>query len=265
MFRKPDADLYARIFDDGEAGDTRMEWLRDGLKELREVPPHGLSNERLRDRLLGTGLAPVKPAATPWWTWAWAPVAAAAVAVVILPRLGPSPTPKIISGSGILTSNATTLNRAPSRFTVPPTALAEVDQEFSEAEAALIAAMLVSDGEPKAALVPVRRSGSSVLHAPRSSSSRRRTSSPAPKPVSSSRDAFDLKGLVALSDGARKVAVAEEATFAGDAALNASQPTVSRREATSDPLVLLAPEIDTDTGAAFATEVDSPANLSVGG
>ncbi|MER3496910.1 MAG: hypothetical protein C4320_09210, partial [Armatimonadota bacterium] len=69
-------------------------WLTDELPNLREVPPMQLSNERLRDAILKTGLNDTHSTKVlPWWSWAWAPLAAAALVVVVLPRMQAPPAP----------------------------------------------------------------------------------------------------------------------------------------------------------------------------
>ena len=141
MPRKIDDRLISQIFDENASGDPGTEWLRDSLKELRDVPAHGLSNERLRDRLLATNLAPAKSASAPWWSWAWAPVAAAAFAVVIAPRLRPAEAPSLILKPDLVATNTAPnlgLRTAP---TIVPDSRADLDALVRESELAILEGM----------------------------------------------------------------------------------------------------------------------------
>lgn len=272
MFRKePDNDLFARVFDEGAPGDTRMEWLRDGLKDLREVPPHGLSNERLRDRVLGTGLSPARSASVPWWTWVWAPVAAAAIAVVLLPRLRPNPTPNVIldgstvaiGGPAIREPRAPALS--PDRVAIRvPTATDDFDLN-----AALAAAARLPDvAAPNTPFVAPRASRSrSVVR-----KTSRRPIGPAFRATVTSLPSFGTGAPekprpavptppIERGGSPGRMAFSSQSDATRDAAREMATLVAER----SDPLVVLAPEIDSATGAASATEVDSPANLSIGG
>ncbi len=263
MFRKPDDDLFSRIFDDGQAGDTRMEWLRDGLKELREVPPHGLSNERLRDQLLGTGLSPVKSATVPWWSWAWAPVAAAALAVVVLPRLASNPEPQLMIDSNRVAMDSTALTRPTVESSGPRGGIRFPESSpygDLDIDATLAAAAMEFSNAPSGAV----RSDRPTFRRSTRAGNDRRPVRPAPR---ASRSPRIDPGLVAsVSDPRKEIATGPVAVKSdpSDAAF-APDTGGTSREQTSYPLVLLASEIDAATGAASATEVTSPANLSVGG
>lgn len=265
MFRKPDDDLFSRIFDDGQTGDTRMEWLRDGLKELREVPPHGLSNERLRDQLLGTGLSPVKSATVPWWSWAWAPVAAAALAVVILPRLGSNPEPRLMIDSNSVALNNTAVTRPTVESSGPRGGIRLPESSpygDLDIDATLAAAAMEFPDAPSGAV----RSDRPTFRRSTRAGNDRRSTRPAPAPRTSRSPRID-PGLVATASDPREEIATGPVAFKSDPSAPAFAPDTvgTSREQTSYPLVLLASEIDAATGAASATEVSSPANLSVGG
>lgn len=279
MFRKPDQDLFARVFDEGGTGDAGMEWLRDGLKDLRDVPAHGLSNERLRDRVLGTGLAPVKSTTVPWWSWAWAPVAAAAIAVVILPRLRSNPDPTVILNPAQVDSTRIAMNETKLPSSVPtldPSRLgtpAVASSEGFDIEAAIAAAAQLPDIVDRTS-TPVSRP-SITRSNPRSSVSARPKSNARPIRASvrvavASLSAYGKVGSDQEGPGMSASAVKPQETPSTMAFTAAPMARLAREGASlvsesSDPLVVLAPEIDASTGAATATEVDSPANLSIGG
>ncbi|RYG42168.1 hypothetical protein EON79_19440 [bacterium] len=284
MFRKPDQDLFARIFDEGQTGDAGMEWLRDGLKDLRDVPVHGLSNERLRDRVLGTGLAPVKASPVPWWTWAWAPVAAAAIAVVILPRLRSNPAPTIILNPETSVAMNDRFTRSsvpePQGFGSAQVASAEdFDIETTLAEAARLpdvvtpssSSSLVDSSTTSAPSAPRATSTPRVASTPRSPSPRPRTPGATFRVAATSLHAFGSgapEAPVAAEDAVltRRMASPTLQTMkSAPSGERASREMMALTSETSDPLVVLAPDIDATTGAAAATEVDSPANLSIGG
>lgn len=68
--------------DPGSAKELKLyQEMRDGLKQLRDIPDMQMSGERLRDAILREGLRPVhEPAPTSFrWLWFAAPVAAAAL------------------------------------------------------------------------------------------------------------------------------------------------------------------------------------------
>ncbi|MFZ4509177.1 MAG: hypothetical protein ACOYON_15935 [Fimbriimonas sp.] len=67
---------------DEEAVFSQLSWIKDGLKDLREIPEDQISTERLRDAILSSGLRP-EPVA-PRWGWLWMPLTAAMAAVVFL-------------------------------------------------------------------------------------------------------------------------------------------------------------------------------------
>ena len=261
-FRKSDHDLFARVFDDGASGDARMEWLRDGLKDLREVPPHGLSNERLRDRLLGTSLAPASKAA-PWWMWAWAPIAAATLAVVILPRLGSRPTPAVITDPGTVALNRDA--RPP--LTVDRPTSPKVARESDSPSVA--SANPLGDHETFLAIASNFDSPSVRETLRDSTAPRKRVRGPG---SSNAKSLIRLaprgrmnEALMALNKEVRDAPRPEPTSSAFSVTEAPAMAFMSTSDSSSDPLVLLTPEIDANTGAVRATEVDSPANLSVGG
>lgn len=82
--------------------------LRSDLRLLNDIPPHQLSNERLRDAVLGQGLKPVAPAFSVW-NWLWMPAAAGVLAftiVMLRPRRSSEPqimlTPPAMTASGMV-------------------------------------------------------------------------------------------------------------------------------------------------------------------
>jgi hypothetical protein len=57
--------------------------MREGLRSLADVPEHQLSNERLRDAILGNGLSP-QPIKNTDWSWLWMSAVAASLAVGLM-------------------------------------------------------------------------------------------------------------------------------------------------------------------------------------
>ena len=286
-------------------------WLQEGLRDLRDVPEHGLSNERLRDRLLATGLD-AKPAspATPWWAWALAPAAAALVVLAVVPGLSgrlrrenapqlvltgessvakvPASTPLALDRDRLaLLGPKTPVLQPPSASgrssaTQPRTPVAVPRTDPNPGLSSSPASAALSAGRVRAASPRRRRASTSV-----------RPAAVAPRPSaprSAEAAAPDPKTLLALNDVAGSVAagllpasastpVAPPIPLASMASV--SSPETSARSLRSvasltakptrstvakpDPLVILASEIDADTGAVAATEVDSHKNVSVGG
>jgi hypothetical protein len=73
--------------------------IRDGLRQLADVPEHQLSNERLRQAILQQGLKP-KRTAEPILSWLWMPVATCSAVAILLISMRSHSAPVQIVGSG---------------------------------------------------------------------------------------------------------------------------------------------------------------------
>ncbi len=270
-------------------------WLSEGLRELRDVPPHGLSNERLRDRLLAHGLdAKPAPSATPaWWAWALAPAAAALVVFAVAPalssRLRPSRSgaaPTVVMGPNAVALADPTLHVRP-RVVLPgpflpatPAAEALVadgaEPDLRDAMVAELARAEAPSPRTLRSALPTRRVARPHPLARRRSLRPDDLPAATPRPDRSPSDAGTLVALVAPSPAPTSGAAPDVATLGEASKVPAPKilapKTLAPRAlsgrsalAKAEPLVILASEIDADTGAGAATEVDSHTNVSVGG
>jgi anti-sigma factor RsiW len=91
---------------------TLMEYrsMRDGLRQLADIPEHQLSNERLRDAILGNGLNPKAPVK---FDWGWIATSALACFIVagvvgLRGRLQHNVDPQFVTGSSSVAVNSPT-------------------------------------------------------------------------------------------------------------------------------------------------------------
>lgn len=265
-------------------------WLQEGLRDLRDVPKHGLSNERLRDRLLATGLdAKPAPANTPWWAWALAPAAAALVALAVVPNLAsrfrPTPAPQLVGPALATPEPPVTLAFGDRRGTLlkpaVPQALPKTPALKTVVPKTVVPKTVVTEARGSTTVVarrprvrfstPTRPAPGT--EAPARSNPQHATAPPPRTPNFDTRVALNDAPLVTepstalLAPPMPLASLASVSTSAEPVTLRlrpAVSPSVGARPK-SDPLVILASEIDADTGAVAATEVDSHKNVSVGG
>src|SRR5687768_3632873 len=91
--------LESRVMSDPEAAKAlrTYQFMKEGLKDLGDVPEHQLSTERLRHAILEQGLKPKRESGNPF-VWLLMPAAVAALAFVVVfnrpqssgPSTGPS-------------------------------------------------------------------------------------------------------------------------------------------------------------------------------
>lgn len=281
--REQDCEELKALFGDN------TDWVKQGLRELRDVPPMQLSNDRLRDAILGQGLSPESTPSSPsipWWRWAWAPVAAGALAIALVPLIrpaaptrlnldtnsfamvaDPAPSGSLLGESGVAKMRAIESSASANKGTVAGTS-AEVT---TPAPSTANTASTVPTVAPR---VRSERTSSYVTSNRRTRSSRPTVTS-APKRADAKAEVNELDAALqsgaaaALFDGVsaeapqfeRGTAFARKVdTPAGPLAM-ASVMSQSQ----DDSIVLLSSEEDPATGAAAASEIDSHVNVSIGG
>ncbi|MFN8218964.1 MAG: hypothetical protein U0S12_02380 [Fimbriimonadales bacterium] len=216
---------------EAEATLRQYEAMKMDLLKLREVPAPQLSAERLRDRILTDGLRP--KASVPWFSRYWLPVAASAFVVgfFVIQMKKPS-----VSVPSLVAANIE--KPAPGLDFVP-----KADPGLKVAAAA-DASGATKPAAPKLASKTARRPR--VKH-----DWVAKNDMPSPT----------LAGAMMKSPGTAgpSTSALNASSAAADTAMSASAPATE-----AEPLVLIQPDKDVDTGAQRATEVNAN-NVVIGG
>ena len=220
--------------------------IREGLRSLANVPDHQLSNERLRDAILGTGLRP-KPVRTMDFSWLWMSGAAAALAVglmVILHR-GRSMNPELVGLDNPMGLAAST------PFSSNPFA-----------STSSTGAMVAKVRAPKKIEQPAHSVLVALLPAPHVRHHR----------LHRTHDVSNDGLLATIFSGDTSTVNTKEAPVATSQIPSGSTPagltTADLKPVDNNPapsVVVIEPDKDQNTGAQRATEIGTPSNVVVGG
>lgn len=209
--------------------------MRDGLRELSEVPEDQFSNERLRDAILKQGLRPAAPRPSSRWSWLWMPAAAAAMGfcliTVLTSRHRQTREPQIVMGP--------------------------------------------IHGLSRAGEVPIRVTADFRYHAPSDPFVKPKAAVQKVAAAESMRDPNEADArLTANTDmsaydpdlGSIPASINTHDTTGGTVVMNSPESkTPVAAAGSSEPIVLIEQDTDEQTGACKATEVGSSSNVLVGG
>lgn len=235
------AELERLAASDTEAARMLNEYrsMRNGLRDLADVPPHQLSNDRLRDAILGQGLRVKPQAADLSWLWmSGTACTAAAILFVFLGRNRPVATEVVFDPNHV------------------GTALARADDGFGHGLANLSKAesnpvrtfpKLVAISRPSRPVIRRARHHRRVLENPESGWYASILSNP-PDDASVAQDT--------------PVASASTVAEADSEATAKLQPVDKKPD---DGVVVIEPDTDQATGAQKATELGTTKNVEVGG
>lgn len=232
--------------------------MRDGLRKLSDIPPHQLSNERLRAAILNRGAA--KPARPAGISWLWMPAAAAVLTLGTL-MIRQMQTPTVEPSVAI--KESTNPLQIPD-LDVPVAGGTTFDGATMATKAP---APDITESAPRVADAPTTSSANRIASAARRSPRRSIETRPkaAPKvddtPISADMVALasNVGNRIADGSGARNEAAPAPMTMAGATAMRAPAPTPKT------PIIIIEAETDALTGAQRATEVDNASNVLVGG
>ncbi len=224
--RDPDARRALMLYKD----------MRDGLRNLQDVPEDQFSKERLRDAILTQGLRPPISRQTSNRSWLWMPVAACALGFSVMFMRHSfdqtSKQPELVLGSKSLSS--------PTLMSIsPPTRVAVNDTHK------------VTHGPEVKAVHPLR-----IVS--------RSTSRHGVRHVREMDESSPDVLTYLMGPGEENVAPSNGAITASMPIPPVAEPTPSTATASS-PIVLIDQDKDTQTGAQRATEVGSASNVLVGG
>jgi hypothetical protein len=239
------AALEKQVAADPESADVLAEFrgLREDLRALADVPAHQLSNERLREAILGQGLKPKAP--EPMLSWLWMPATAVCViaAFFVLGQRRGSVEPRLVGfPNSVPVAGETAFDLGPMKDP----------------------ASISKPAAPKSVMIhgpsPIRLA---VAEEPRPARHRR-----------SSHAAFGVDpGWVALSDSSDSSSAdmpggSVPGASDGTSAPAGADPTANLKpidDKSTPTVVVINPDTDQDTGASTATEVGSGKNVVVGG
>jgi hypothetical protein len=213
--------------------------MRDGLRDLYDVPADQLSKERLRDAILSSGLKPQPTQSQRGWVWM--PVAAAALVfgITMMRHNNSMVVPTVVGGSDAVALH----NSAPII-------------DFRQGPD--------SKATGPVARNDVRRPLFSGGMAPETKSVSRKTSRHSHRRVEE--DAAELQDLVAriMPDNSGDDMPPDMKHPSANAAV-ADTSAKTSTETAAQPIVLIEGAKDNDTGAQKATEVDSSKNVRTSG
>ena len=229
-------------------------FMREGLRDMRDVPADQLSRERLREAILNRGAAPSR-AARPWG-WVWMPVTALmlAFAFTMVRQSGPEAgkAPVVVSKSPAERGNEALGLNAPNienlgGATSPSVEVVEPEETPSEDTKPAVESNRSQTASTVADSRPV----------PRTRGSERRGTRPSVVAIREEEKAVALGGL-SVPD------VESAPAPAADMALRGM--TMPKEDESGEPaIVLITSEEDLETGAQRAIEVQNASNVIVGG
>lgn len=239
------AELERRVVTDPEAAKAlkTYQFMKEGLKDLGDIPAHQLSTERLRHAILEQGLKPKKES-TPWFGWLGiaAPAAAALAIGFVLMNRQNGTTPMIVSKPDLSASSGRAENSERVTLNVDKSPKPE-ETVAAKTDAGEAAVPAVEDARPF-----VRTKSRAVVW------------SPPPR-----------RGGVVREDPELQVRVSPVAY--GPPVPEMTEPSLEDVSATADrggrrrdeEIIVIQPERDAVTGANKATEVGSASNVAIGG
>jgi hypothetical protein len=216
------------------------EMMREGLKDLAEVPDDQLSKERLRHAILAQGLKPEPVRENARLSWLWMPATASLLAAAFMMfRPGAAGEPMVV-----LNEDKTPLFERPM-----------LEPQFNSGQDSLMAAApSVAPEQPEETPAPTRSTPRAESRPTMvASNDARRDSAPTVRSVDPAPSATRTEPKPQTEE--RRPAMAATDPFVEDT-INWS---------TTAPIVIIDNDLDVSTGAFRATEVGSASNVVIGG